>query len=127
MRVVVFVHRCVLEVENPGYRAWLTQSAASSPRPPLSHSIAPAAREEILRARAASAAPQAEGDISMACEARGNARAGVVVAAWDTAEIVGGDGEQVLEGSLSLRRARQEWASLSVTVPKSRLGSDFST
>ena len=32
----------------------------------------------------------------MACEARGNKRAGVVVAAWDTTEIVGGDGEHVL-------------------------------
>lgn len=52
----------------------------------------------------------------MACEARGNARAGVFVAAWDTAEVVGGDGELVLEGSLSLRRARQAWESLSVTV-----------
>ena len=70
----------------------------------------------MLRACAASAVPQAEGDIPMACEARGNARAGVVVTAWDTAEIVGGEGEHVLEGSLSLRRARQEWESLSVTV-----------
>ena len=43
----------------------------------------------------------------MACEARGNARAGVVVAAWDTAEIVGGDGEHVLGQPLfAARQAR---------------------
>ena len=81
------------------------------------HSIAPAARVEILRACAASAVPQAEAeDNSVVCQATSEAGAPGGLSAWGTAEIAGGDGGQVLEGSLSLQRARREWASLSVTV-----------
>eukprot|EP00802_Teleaulax_amphioxeia_P014598 Tamp_14667.p1 GENE.Tamp_14667~~Tamp_14667.p1 ORF type:complete len:477 (+),score=45.22 Tamp_14667:100-1431(+) len=78
-------------------------------------SIAPAARVEILRACAASAVPQAEAeDNSVVCQATSEAGAPGGLSAWGTAEIAGGDGGQVLEGSLSLQRARREWASLSV-------------
>jgi hypothetical protein len=62
---------------------------------------------QVAVARAAGAAATAEEqDLP-------GARAGAVVA-WEKAEVLGAEGSvEVLEGSLSLQRARRQWATLS--------------